>query len=365
MDQEGGFTYSNDAGQGVPNGFRNADGSIRFEKPIEKFLGRTLPSIAQLGIAGTTALVLTNLMTGGAGTLALLAGAGAAGYIGAVVRAAGFGVFASREKLAQRDFSDHEKLADVPDGDPVRKSILANIAEFTQKLEMSRLPLVRWKGDFYMAGAMRRDAAKITINDDEAHSINADENRAVIAHEMAHIKHMDSRVALHANGMKWAITSMLGVGSFGLAGLGLATLGAAVTGGFSVVAAALSTLPAAFGLALVGAGGLVASNMVEKAQSRYYEMIADRGSVLLTGQKHLASVLARDMVELKTFERSLPPKNMLSKAFASAVKTHPSDERRIKFINNFHSKHYGATTQASEAPPSQPPKNNAGGGLNR
>ena len=185
----------------------------------------------------------------------------------------------------------------------------------------------------FMAAATSRPNGKdpvVMLGRGAMTELNPEELRAVIGHELTHVKlgHMKET----ANWLgRFSMSSAVNVGLFA----------AGLLGG-------LPMLPV---LGLVAVTGVV-STCLKSIQSRKHEQLCDRGAALLTGgTKDLSSALGkiRDaMMKIKQMEvdeefraRGMePPKVTEVKGIKRFINgSHPSNEKREKLLQNFEKKH--------------------------
>lgn len=185
----------------------------------------------------------------------------------------------------------------------------------------------------WMAGTTSRPTGKdpvIMLGKGALSDLNAGELRAVIAHEMTHLKLEHPK-----NSVKWQ---------------GRMPLNSAVNVAL-VAAAIIGPLPL-----LPVLGVVVASNLIGRAlksiKSRHQEEMCDRGAALLTGGtgdlktalgKIRGAMMKMQSIEVEYIYRKQgldPPEPAKPGFFTRFVNgTHPSNERREKLLNGFEKKH--------------------------
>lgn len=185
----------------------------------------------------------------------------------------------------------------------------------------------------WMAGTTSRPTGKdpvIMLGKGALGDLNAGELRAVVAHEMTHLK-----LSHPSNSVKWQ---------------GRMPLNSAVNVAL-VAAAIIGPLPL-----LPVLGVVVASNLVGRAlksiKSRHQEEMCDRGAALLTGGtgdlKTALGKIRKAMTKMQNIEveyiyrkQGLDPPEPAKPGFLTRFVngTHPSNERREKLLNRFEKKH--------------------------
>jgi Zn-dependent protease with chaperone function len=258
----------------------------KFETFFEKVDGDFLPKLGTYALMGIKIGILAPLVGGVAVALPVAGAALLAGRLGgrAFINFAIEKVFIApkRKEHLVYDFSkekdirrfekkfsgtshasfvdDYKKLAAMAHLKAPPRLIMADLLFDAQKTQASSRDIV---GD-YMAGTIARPdggGAVIILGKGALQSLNREEMRAVMAHEMTHLalRHPDRKA------------KEIGTGFLNMA-LNIGLLGAAVFG-------SLPVLPVL--------GFVVASNLVGRAlssiQSRHHEALCDRGAALMTG----------------------------------------------------------------------------------
>ncbi len=291
----------------IPEAFKNEDGSIKFETSAERWRGKILPRALQVIGICVFSLAMMNAAGAGLAALGAIAGAAAGGYV--LARTFWHKVQDKLVTASIRRADDKMKTGPETMYGLSKKNFLSVLQELSQKARLKQVPKISFKdGKGSNSALMPPSADKPGIMNITGETLLMDPEKllGVMAHELTHVAQADVNVIMHNTGVKYSI--------------------------FFAAAAAL-VMGAPLGAALLGTGGILAANVLAGGmQRRHCEFIADRGSVLLTGNQGLSS-------KFEERKKYSPIVEKLSDAF-EAVSTHPKYSRRIKSMTEFYQQHY-------------------------
>ena len=293
------------------------------EKPLESFLGRTLPVIAQVGLFGVSALALS----------AIVSPLTSAAICGLFI---GFRAYynSKTDYISDLKKSYKKHVIVCPQGDKAaiqgtvpflnqHPRFFNDLNTLSKRAGLEHPPIVFFNTNrddpIGAAAGCHKNAAKnvLLINCVTLSHLNRAEMNSVVAHELIHMK---KDVSFHFRAL-WLISS-------------------------------------AFSLAAGNFIGIVAATIVSAIYSRHAETIADRGSAYITNNP-LAGAKALE----KAYKNSLPITAgvPLCDGVVSAIKwaigSHPPVAYRVKQLEQLDKKFNAAAARKTAELKFNPPKN--------